>query len=63
MKIAVIGGAGVRTPLLTAGLAGSDLPLERVSLYDTDQERLSLRSDHINSVEKAYQIIQTLSKE
>jgi 6-phospho-beta-glucosidase len=42
MKIAVIGGAGVRTPLLTAGLAGSDLPLERVSLYDTDQERLSL---------------------
>jgi len=42
MKIAVIGGAGVRTPLLAAGLAGSDLPLERVSLYDPDQERLGL---------------------
>lgn len=27
-----------------------------------DQERLSLRSDHVSSVEKAYQIIQTLSK-
>jgi len=42
MKIAVIGGAGVRTPLLAAGLAGSDLPLERLSLYDPDQERLGL---------------------
>ena len=42
MKIAVIGGAGVRTPLLAAGLAGSDLPLERISLYDPDQERLGL---------------------
>ena len=42
MKIAVVGGAGVRTPLLAAGLAGSDLPLERISLYDPDQERLGL---------------------
>lgn len=42
MKIAVIGGAGVRTPLLAAGLAGSDLPLEKISLYDPDQERLGL---------------------
>lgn len=42
MKVAVIGGAGVRTPLLAAGLAGSDLPLEEVALYDTDRERLGL---------------------
>jgi 6-phospho-beta-glucosidase len=42
MKIAVIGGAGVRTPLLVSGLGGSDLPLEEITLYDTDQERLKL---------------------
>ena len=28
MKIAVVGGAGVRTPLLVEGLTGSDLPIE-----------------------------------
>jgi 6-phospho-beta-glucosidase len=42
MKIAVIGGAGVRTPLLSAGLAGSDLPLEMLTLYDPDKERLGV---------------------
>jgi 6-phospho-beta-glucosidase len=42
MKIAVIGGAGVRTPLLVRGLTGSDLPIDEVALYDTDHERLSI---------------------
>jgi len=42
MKIAVIGGAGVRTPLLVNGLTDSDLPIEEVALYDTDQERLAI---------------------
>src|SRR5262245_54307049 len=41
MKIAVIGGAGVRTPLLVAGLTGSDLPIDEIALFDMDQERLS----------------------
>lgn len=41
MKIAIIGGAGVRTPLLVNGLTGSDLPIEEVALYDTDRERLA----------------------
>ena len=41
MKIAVIGGAGVRTPLLVGGLTGSDLPIENIALYDIDQVRLS----------------------
>jgi 6-phospho-beta-glucosidase len=41
MKIAVIGGAGVRTPLLVGGLTGSDLPIDEIALYDVDQERLS----------------------
>jgi 6-phospho-beta-glucosidase len=42
MKIAVIGGAGVRTPLLVSGLTGSDLPIDRVALFDPDQERLQI---------------------
>ena len=41
MKIAVIGGAGVRTPLLVGGLTGSDLPIDEIALYDVDQDRLS----------------------
>lgn len=41
MKIAVIGGAGVRTPLLVHGLTRSDLPLTHVSLYDPDEARLA----------------------
>ena len=42
MKIAVIGGAGVRTPLLVGGLTGSDLPIEQISLYDVDRARLAI---------------------
>jgi 6-phospho-beta-glucosidase len=41
MKIAVIGGAGVRTPLLVGGLTASDLPIEQIALYDVDQARLA----------------------
>ena len=42
MKIAVIGGAGVRTPLLVNGLARSDLPIAEIGLFDVDQSRLSM---------------------
>jgi 6-phospho-beta-glucosidase len=41
MKIAVIGGAGVRTPLLVGGVTQSDLPVEQIALYDVDQTRLA----------------------
>jgi 6-phospho-beta-glucosidase len=41
MKIAVIGGAGVRTPLLVGGLTRSDLPIEQIALYDVDRPRLA----------------------
>ena len=42
MKITLIGGAGVRTPLLVHGLAGSraNLRLEELAFWDTDAERL-----------------------
>jgi 6-phospho-beta-glucosidase len=42
MKIAVIGGAGVRTPLLVSGLTQSDLPIQEIALFDVDQDRLSV---------------------
>jgi 6-phospho-beta-glucosidase len=45
VKISVIGGAGVRTPLLVKGLTHSDLPIDEVALYDTDRERLSIIGD------------------
>jgi 6-phospho-beta-glucosidase len=40
VKIAIIGGAGVRTPLLVNGLTQSDLPIDDIGLFDTDQARL-----------------------
>ena len=39
MKIAIIGGAGVRVPLLVGGLARSDLRITDIALFDTDIER------------------------
>lgn len=42
MRIAIIGGAGVRTPLLVNGLVRADLPVSEVALYDVDQARLDL---------------------
>ena len=42
MKIAVIGGGGVRTPLLVNGLTHSDLPIDEIALFDVDRARLEL---------------------
>src|SRR5947208_322099 len=43
MKIAIIGAAGVRTPLLIHGLAGAsrELRIDELAFWDTDSERLS----------------------
>ena len=45
MKIGVIGGAGVRTPLLVSGLTASDLPIDEIALYDVDADRLTVMAD------------------
>jgi len=42
MKIAVIGGAGVRVPLLVNGLAGAALGIDEFALYDPDAPRLQV---------------------
>ena len=42
MKIAVIGGAGVRVPLLINGLASAGLGIEEFALYDPDALRLEV---------------------
>ncbi|MBI3961166.1 MAG: 6-phospho-beta-glucosidase [Deinococcus sp.] len=44
MKLAIIGGGGVRTPLLVRGILKRlpQLPIRQVSLFDVDQERLEL---------------------
>lgn len=45
MKIAIIGGAGVRVPLLAGGLSRSDLRISEIALYDLDQARLVIIAD------------------
>jgi len=40
LKVTIIGGAGVRVPLLAGGLARSDLRIGEIALFDLDQRRL-----------------------
>jgi 6-phospho-beta-glucosidase len=42
MKLAIIGGGGVRVPLLVNGLISRGLPIDHVALFDTDRARLNL---------------------
>ena len=39
MKVAIIGGAGVRVPLLVGGLSRSDLGISGIALFDVDRRR------------------------
>ncbi len=45
VKICIIGGAGVRVPLLVRGLVRSDLGIREVALFDTDHVRLRVIAD------------------
>jgi 6-phospho-beta-glucosidase len=45
VKICIVGGAGVRVPLLVRGLVRSDLPVSSVSLFDLDRARLGFIAD------------------
>jgi 6-phospho-beta-glucosidase len=50
IDIGIIGGAGVRTPLLVRGLRNSGLPIREVRLFDLDREKLELVSPLIERV-------------
>lgn len=45
MKVGIIGGAGVRVPLLVGGLSRSDLGISEIALFDIDQERQRVIAD------------------
>jgi 6-phospho-beta-glucosidase len=50
LVVGIIGGAGIRTPLLVRGLAQSGLPLADVRVFDTDRARLGLIAPLIERV-------------
>ncbi len=50
ITIAIIGGAGVRTPLLVRGLSRSGLPIAEVRVFDVDRGRLDLMAPLIERV-------------
>lgn len=45
MKVAIVGGAGVRVPLLVRGLVRGGLGISEVALFDTDRTRLTAISN------------------
>ena len=45
MKLAIVGGGGVRVPLLVNGLIGRGLPFDRVDLFDIDLQRARVMAD------------------
>jgi 6-phospho-beta-glucosidase len=45
VKVAIIGGAGVRVPLLVGALGRSDLHISEVALFDIDQGRQHIIAD------------------
>jgi 6-phospho-beta-glucosidase len=42
MKVAIVGGGGVRVPLLINGLISRGLPIDEVALFDSDRARLNV---------------------
>ena len=50
LTFAIIGGAGVRTPLLVRGLCRSGLPIAEVRVFDVDRDRLGLIAPLIEGV-------------
>ena len=45
MKVAIVGGAGVRVPLLVRGLAQAGLGIGEIALFDIDATRLAAIAD------------------
>jgi 6-phospho-beta-glucosidase len=45
LKIAILGGGGVRVPLLVRGLVSSDLTVHSVALFDIERDRVGVVAD------------------
>jgi len=45
LKVAIVGGGGVRVPLLVNGLIGRGLPIDHVALFDSDGRRLQVMAE------------------
>ncbi|MDO8681047.1 MAG: 6-phospho-beta-glucosidase [Acidobacteriota bacterium] len=63
MKVAIIGGAGVRVPLLVGGLSRSDLGITDIALYDIDRERLGIIADLATKIADGVKITSTSTPE
>jgi 6-phospho-beta-glucosidase len=63
MKIAIIGGAGVRVPLLAGGLFRSDLRIDEIALYDIDQDRLGVIAGLASQMAAGLKITRSASPE
>ncbi len=63
MKVAIIGGAGVRVPLLVGGLATSDLRIREIHLYDIDQGRLTVIAALAAHMARTVRVISSTSPE
>jgi 6-phospho-beta-glucosidase len=63
MKLAIIGGAGVRVPLLVSGLARSDLRISEIHLYDLDRQRLPFVADLAARLANGVRLVQSTGPE
>jgi len=56
MKIAIIGGAGARTPLLIHGISQSGIPVTEVALFDISTSRLEAMSRLVQEFASGFQV-------
>ncbi len=63
IAIAIIGGAGIRTPLLVRGLVSSGLPVSRVRIFDVDEARLALIAPLIERVAQVRVVVSGTAQE
>ncbi len=63
MKIAIIGGAGVRVPLLAGGFARSDLRIDELALYDIDQDRSTMIAGLASQMSRSIKVTTAVTPE
>ena len=56
MKVGLLGGGGLRSPLLASALAGSGLGVQELALYDTNRERLAAIAPVVRAIAPAIRV-------